>query len=308
LPGPAIIEVAINGSRSRASHPHVPLTVDEVVRCVDRCVEAGASIVHFHAGQDVVGGPGSHAVDPCRRVLGELRRRHPELLAYPTLPGGGPGIRMSDRYAHLESLADAGLLDIAPVDPGTMNYGGCGTEGRPPSGEHVYQTTFADVAYAFESVRRRALACTMSLFEPGFMQLVLAHRRAGTLPSASILKFEFSTGRRLLFGLPATTLSLQAWLAMLEGMDAPWMVTCRDGDATAVLGDAALSLGGHVRVGIEDYAGSDDRPNESLVEAAAALAARHGRRPATPAEARRIIGMAGDARSASGSDRNERGG
>ncbi len=291
MPGPAIIEVAINGSRSRASHPHVPLAVDEVLRCVDGCVEAGASIVHFHAGQDVVGGAGTHEVDPYRQVLGELRRRHPGLLAYPTLPGGGPGIAMGDRYAHLESLADEGLLQLAPVDPGTMNYGGLDPQGLPPTGERVYQTTFADVDHAFGSIRRRGLACTMSLFEPGFAALVLAHRRAGTLPAASIVKFEFSTGRRLLFGLPATALSLQAWLAMLEGTDLPWMVTCRDGDATALLGDAALSRGGHLRVGIEDYAGPADRTNESLVAAAAELAARHGRRPATPAQARRILGL-----------------
>jgi 3-keto-5-aminohexanoate cleavage enzyme len=291
LPGPAIIEVAINGSRSRASHPHVPLTADDVVRCIDGCVEAGASVVHFHAGQDVVGGSGRHDVDPYRLILSELRRRHPDLLAYPTLPGGGPGVRMGDRYAHLESLADAGLLDIAPVDPGTMNYGGCSADGEPPIDDRVYQTTFADVAYAFESIRRRELACTMSLFEPGFMQLVLAHRRAGTLPAASILKFEFSTGQRLMFGLPATMLSLQAWVAMLGGNPLPWMVTYRDGDVSAVLGDAALSLGGHIRVGIEDHAGPDACTNESLVATAAAIVRRHGRRPATPAEARRIIGV-----------------
>jgi uncharacterized protein (DUF849 family) len=287
--GPVVIEVAINGSRSRASHRHVPITLDEVVRCVDGCVEAGASVVHFHAGQNVVGGPGTHAIEPCRQVLEALRRRHPDLLAYPTLAGGGPGIPMSERYAHIESLADAGLLRIAPVDPGTMNYGGLGPQDTPPVGERVYQTTFADVAYAFESIRRRSLACTMSLFEPGFARLVLAHRRSGTLPAASIVKFEFTTGRRLLFGLPATALSLQAWLATLEGVDLPWMVACRDGDATELLGEAALALGGHLRVGIEDCAGPTDRTNESLVEAAAELARRHGRRPATPAEARRII-------------------
>jgi len=289
--GPVIVEVAINGSRTRASHPDVPLATDEIVRDVTRCVEQGASIVHFHAGQDVVGGSGTHDADPYRRVLESLRDRHPALLAYPTLPGGGPSVRMPDRYAHLESLADEGLLRIAPVDPGTMNYGGLGPDGEPPAGERVYQTTFSDVAYAFRSIGRRRLACTMSLFEPGFLQLVLAHRRAGTLPAASIVKFEFSTGRRLMFGLPPTRTSLDAWLAMLGGVALPWMVALRDGDATEVIGDAALERGGHLRVGLEDYAGERPGSNAALVAAAVERAARHGRRPATPEEARRIVGL-----------------
>src|SRR5262245_52572986 len=47
--GPVVVEAAINGSRSRAEHPGVPGTPEEVAAEARRCAEAGASVVHIHA-------------------------------------------------------------------------------------------------------------------------------------------------------------------------------------------------------------------------------------------------------------------
>ncbi len=289
---PLIIEVAVNGSRTKRENAHVPLSDAELIDCIDRCVAAGASIVHLHAGEAVVGAGARHAPEPYERVLAEVARRHPDLLVYPTLPGGGAGTSMQDRFAHVEALARAGLLRLAPVDPGTMNYGGLGPAGEPPVGDRVYQTTFADAAYGFAACVRHGIGCTMSLFEPGFLQLALAHRRAGSLPRASIVKFEFTTGRRLLFGLPPGAASLDAWCAMLDDAPLPWMVALRDGDVAQALAGLAIARGGHVRVGLEDYAGAREPSNEALVAEVAALGARHGRRAATPSEAAGLIGIA----------------
>ncbi|MFC9898462.1 3-keto-5-aminohexanoate cleavage protein [Nocardia sp. NPDC127579] len=50
------------------------------------------------------------------------------------------------------------------------------------------------------------------------------------------------------------------------------------------LAEAAVRAGGHVRVGLEDYAGPGRPANEHLVAGAAALGRRAGRPPAAPAE------------------------
>ena len=64
----------------------------------------------------------------------------------------------------------------------------------------------------------------------------------------------------------------------------------------------ALSIGGHVRVGWEDNPylpdGTPSRSNAELVEAIVKIARLMGREPATPAEARSIIGLGSTARDA----------
>lgn len=287
---PLIIEVAINGAISRQRNPHVPQSVAEVAASIEACLAQGAAIVHAHAGDAVVSRAQRHASEPYVQAFGEVLKRHPEALLYPTLPGGGPHTNFAMRFAHLAELADAGLLRMAPIDPGSMNYGKLEPDGTPPAHDTLYLNTFADVAAAFSFCRERRLGCTMSLFEPGFLQIVLAHQRAGTLPQGSIVKLEFSTGERL-FNLPPTKLSVEAYLAMLEGTGLPWMLNLRDGDISGGFASIAIERGGHVRVGIEDYGGPRQPRNEELVAEIAALAKKAGRRVATPAEAATIIGL-----------------
>lgn len=288
---PLIIEVAVNGAVAKARNPHVPVSPEELCGSIAACVAAGASIVHVHADAPVVGGAAPHAHDAYLEVFRGALQRSPEVLLYPTLPGGAPGLTLPRRYGHITALREAGLLRIAPIDPGTMNYGMRREDGRPPVHDAVYANTFADVDLAFRYCSMHALGCTMSIFEPGFLQLVLAHHAAGSLPAASIVKLEFAGGRRL-FGLPPTRASLEAYLAMLQGTGLPWMAVVRDGDLAATIGALVVKRGGHVRVGIEDYGGARTPRNEELVEGIAALGRRAGRAPASPAEAAAILGLA----------------
>jgi hypothetical protein len=90
------------------------------------------------------------------------------------------------------------------------------------------------------------------------------------------------------FGLPPTRAGLEAYLAMLEGSGLPWSVAVLGGDLLATeIAALALERGGHLHVGIEDYAGTRTPTNEELVREAAALAARVGRPVATCDEAAR---------------------
>jgi len=288
LGDPLIIEVAINGAVPKDRNPHVPHSTVEVVDSIGACLAAGATVIHAHAGDPVVGAGRRHASEPYRAAFGAVLERYPDALMYPTLPGGGAQNNMPLRFAHVAELAGAGLLRMAPIDPGTMNYGRLAADGTPPAHEAVYLNTFSDVAWVFAFCREHALCCTMSIFEPGFLQLVLAHHRAGTLPDSTMVKFEFSAGGRP-FGLPPSALSLDAYGAMLEGTPIPWMVTLRDGDPADGFAALAIERGGHVRVGIEDYGGPRQPRNEDLVSEIAALAKRRGRSVATQSEAAALM-------------------
>lgn len=285
---PLIIEVAINGPVGKDRNPNVPISAAEMASSAQGCLEMGASIVHAHAGVPFVGKVERHASKPYLDAFTPVLRRFPNAILYPTLPAG-PHLPVTDRMVHQAELADAGLLRIAAIDPGTMNWGSFDPSGRGDE-EAVYQNTFGDVRYAFDFCRSRRLGCTMSIFEPGFLQLVLAHQRAGTLPRGSMVKLEFSGGH-LVFGLPANKHGLDAYLSMLEGTGIPWFVNYRDGDFSDGFGRLVLERGGHVRVGIEDFGGAGTPSNEELVEQIVALGSAVGRRPATHEQTVRILDL-----------------
>jgi uncharacterized protein (DUF849 family) len=101
--------------------------------------------------------------------------------------------------------------------------------------------------------------------------VVLAYQAAGRLPRGSLLKLYFG-GESSPFGLPPTLPSLEAYLAMLGPTGLPWSVAVLGGDVVASgLARFALERGGHVRVGLEDYAGLRQPTNEELVHEAAAV-------------------------------------
>jgi uncharacterized protein (DUF849 family) len=127
----------------------------------------------------------------------------------------------------------------------------------------------------------------VSIFEPGFLRIALAYHAHGRLPPAKIQLYV--GGAALPFGLPPTVAGLDAYLAMLAGTGLPWMVGVIGGDVSETLAALAIERGGHVRVGREDYVGPQQPRNAELVRVIVAMAERHGRRVATPAEAAEIL-------------------
>ncbi|MCX7160957.1 MAG: 3-keto-5-aminohexanoate cleavage protein, partial [Proteobacteria bacterium] len=69
---PLIIEVAINGAVSKQRNPHVPQSTDEVVASIEACLAAGATVVHAHAGDPVVGKGKRHASEPYAAAFGAV--------------------------------------------------------------------------------------------------------------------------------------------------------------------------------------------------------------------------------------------
>lgn len=141
----------------------------------------------------------------------------------------------------------------------------------------------------FDTCNDLGCGASISIFEPGFLRVVLAYHAAGMVTPGSIVKLYFGGGR-LIFGMPPTLSSLEAYLAMLEGSDLPWAVAVRGGDVVASgLARLALERCGHVREGLEDYSGPRRPANRELVEEVAALSTELGRPLATSADARRIL-------------------
>ncbi len=110
------------------------------------------------------------------------------------------------------------------------------------------------------------------------------------MPPGAIIKLYF--GGSLEFGLPPTERALDAYVEMLEPSGLPWSVAVLGGDVVGCgLARLALERGGHVRVGLEDHAGGRRPSNLELLDEATSLLSALGRRPATSAEARLLLGV-----------------
>ena len=287
-PAPLIIEAAINGATTPDVQPHVPRRTDEIVADAIACLDAGAAIVHHHTDDGLF--TARHATAPYRDAWTAILDRVPDAILYPTMGGGGTHTTIRERYAHVEDLADLGLLRLALVDPGSVSLGPLDADGLPMAIDLVYQNTFADARYMFDVCGARGLATHVSIFEPGFLRIALAYHRRRRLPPAKIQLY--FGGDALPFGLPPTAASLDAYLAMLAGTGLPWMVGVIGGDVTATpLVELAIARGGHVRVGLEDYTGPAQPRNVELVRAVVAMAERAGRRVATRPEAAALLGL-----------------
>jgi uncharacterized protein (DUF849 family) len=287
---PVIIEAALNGGTPKARNPRVPRAVDAIVDDAFACMDAGAAIIHHHNDEPVIGCP-IHAAGPYLEAYARIRARVPDAILYPTMGGGAPGVTMAERYAHVETLAEAGHLRMGLVDPGSTNFAGMDTDGRPAASEAVYFNTYADTRYMIDCCARYGLGPSISIFEPGFLRATLGYHAAGALPAGALVKLYFSGGSPG-FGLPPTSPSLSAYLAMLEGTGLPWSVAVLGGDVLSSIAEQAVRHGGHLRVGLEDYEGPGTPSNVELVSACVDLIEQLGCLPASVAEAAEILGFA----------------
>jgi len=286
---PTVVEVALNGMMTREQNPHVPRTVDEIVADGLRCLDAGASVVHHHNDEPNFGGATRHCAGPYIDVWTRLRAARPGLLLHPTMAGATADSTVEERFAHIVELHDAGLAPVATCDAGTLALAFPAAGGVRSLAE-TFGNPAADVAWILRWCRERAVPVHISIFEPGFLRLILAHHQAGTLPAGVKIQL-YLGGDRMLFGLPATPGGLAAFLDMLEGSGLAWMAAVYGGDVAAS-GIAALAVerGGHVRVGLEDHhAPPRLARNEELVAEVAALCRAAGRPPATVEEAASIL-------------------
>lgn len=294
---PVIIEAAINGATPKSRNPNSPRSIAEIIADAVRAVDAGAAIVHNHNNDPVLGEvsrarAGWHNPQPYIDVWRTVLAQRPDTIFYPTQAGGGPGIDIDVRLSHIAALEAAGVLGQSLIDPGCVALGGADTDGLPNDSDHVYINTYRDARAMFALSNRIGRGASISIFEPGFLRVVLAYHAKGLVPPGSLVKFYFGGGRGLGFGMLPTEPCLNAYISMIEQTGLPWSVAILGGD---VVGDGlarlALERGGHVRVGLEDYAGPRRPSNSELIEELVSLCGELGRPVASPVEARAILGI-----------------
>lgn len=290
---PVIIECAVSGGQA----PNSPWTLEEMSTDIEAVFRSGASVVHNHPGEGASGLNGSDFYRDAWRPVLDAR---PDALIYPTISVEGDFSRRWDHHALLKEQAG---LRIAAVDPGSVNLGGADDDGLPVERDWVYGNSPAYIRWMMDRCVELELAPTFPIFEPGFLRVVLAYYWNDRLPRGAMIRFYFSGPARpqgkqrgvVTTSMPPTRLSLDAYLAMMEGCDVPWSVTVYGGDlADSELPRYAVELGGHLRVGREDFRdwhGNRTPSNEELVREMVDVCNEVGRPIATCAQAAAILGI-----------------
>ena len=291
---PVIIECAINGATRKSRNPNVPRQADEIHADVISSLDAGATIIHAHNANFHL--LGRDAADDYLAAWRPILLERPDTIWYAT---GVAASSLEDRLAHLEILADelGPAMPMAYVDPGSTNVAWLDTDGLPTGYSYVH--SFEDIKAFFGFCERRRLGPSIAIYEPGWLQTTLHYFRAGRLPRGAMVKLYFcgpydifGRGRAASYGLPPTVAALEAYVGMLEGTNLPWSVSVWGGDLMQTpIARRALELGGHLHVGLEEYAGERQPTNAELIAQAAELAHDLGRPIATTTQTAELLGI-----------------
>jgi uncharacterized protein (DUF849 family) len=272
-----IVSCALTGAVTTKKHcPAIPYTPIEIAEEARRAYEAGAAIVHVHARND--DGSPTWSKETFQRIMDEIKARCPVLINWST-GGMGP---MQDRIGHL-----AQRPHIAALNMGSMNYAKWNTEKKQFAFNFVFANSFDDIVAFARAMKEHGIKPEMECFDTGHTSSYRVLVELGLLDAP----YHFSFIMGVLGGIPATPRHL-AFQAEQVPDSARWKVIGISRDQWR-LAMTALSLGGDVRVGLEDNFylpdGSMAKSNGDLVAAAAELVKLSGRRVASVEETRLLL-------------------
>lgn len=270
-PGTLITVAPTGAEHEKSDVPNLPVTLAELVSTAQDCERVGAGMIHVH----IRGDDTKPTLDLARLkdTVAALRERTGLVVQLST--GGAVTDPEADRLRVLDAMPDS-----ASCTMGTVNFG-----------DDVFLNRWEFIVELHTRMRDRDIVPEYEIFDLG--QLATLHRlldRHG-LPAGGHVHVDLVMG--VPGGMPGDTETLVAALRLLpEGATFSATGVGRTGLPVLL---AALSAGGHTRVGMEDtisYArGEAVRDNAQLVARAAGLARIAQRPPLPPNEVRTMLGV-----------------
>lgn len=279
----------MNESAVRGDNPALPYGPQEVIEEGVLCRAAGASILHWHA-RDTDGNERPNDTALYREVIEEVRKQT-DLLLHPTLGFIATQGEARGRVRHIQELNEnpKTRIDMVPVDIGSFGADVWDLgNGDYLTGDQVIVNRVDYLKELLSVLKENDLYVYSVVWGAGAVRTARSFQQMGLLDQATFWCLGF-TGEEVPGGPPPTLSNLHTFLeAIPDG--APWTVHCRNGDAMP-LAAWAITLGGHVSIGLGDYPYSRfGKPrNSDLVKMVADMSRTLGRPVATPAEARKIL-------------------
>jgi 3-keto-5-aminohexanoate cleavage enzyme len=279
--GKVIITCALTGGiHGKEANPNLPEQPDEIVAQGIAAWRAGASILHVHARKP----DGGNTMDPA--IYGEIHSRlcaETEAIVQLTT-GGNPKLSVEERLNTV-------LIgpEMCSLNMGLLNFF--------IRGEQVFFSNHrSDIERFAKEMRDRKVKPELECYNEAMLEEAEHLIKKELLEPPYLINCVLHTPTQ--GGLRGTPRNLMGMLDRIERLPGPTMVNVSSMGATQLpITTMALSLGLHIRVGMEDNVyyrkGEPLQNNAQLVERAVRLARELERPPATPDEARAILGVRG---------------
>lgn len=273
-----IITAATTGAwPKKKDNPNVPMTPSEIADDVFQCWKEGAAIAHLHMRDD--SGNGSMDAGKFRETVELLRERYPECdIILNMTTSGDLSATDETRQLHVKELRP----EMCSYDCGSMNWLHTG----------LFLNTPKFLEELGRNIQEWGVKPEIEAFDPGMIANAAYYLKKGVLKGP--LHFQFCMG--CANGIPGTVKNLVFMKETMESLcpGSTWSCFGVGHSAMEIL-YAAVALGGHVRVGMEDNVlyskGILAESNAQFVERAARVIREFGNEPATPDEARELLGL-----------------
>lgn len=265
-----IITVALTGNvPTKKSNPDLPVSPDEIAKDVKKCADAGASLFHVHA-RDSKQKP-TLDISIFKEIVKNIKKVSPDIIIQLST-GARAGKDWEDRAAPVRLLPE-----MASFTTGSNNLPGI-----------VYENSPQFIEFLAGVFKETGVKPEIEVFEAGMINNALHLHRKGLIKSP--LHFDFVLGAP---GAMSGTVRNLLFLSESIPPDSTWTVA-GVGKAQIPLATAAIVLGGHVRIGLEDNLYMPDKSlasNFKLVKKIVTIAKEIGREIANPDEARSILSI-----------------
>jgi 3-keto-5-aminohexanoate cleavage enzyme len=270
---PVIITCAITGSvPQKKDNPAVPITVNEQVESTHEAYEAGASIVHIHVRDD--DGKPCSDVNKFELVISGIKKFCPDIIIQTSTGGRG-------RDANKRGSSLVLNPDMASLATGSVNF--------PHS---VYENS-PDLIYDLaKTMLEKNIKPEIEIFDLSMIYNAYHLVKLGLIPEPVHMQFIFGIKN----GLPAEKEILEIFIREAQRYLPKLTWTASGiGRHQIEIARLSLSLGGHIRTGLEDNIRLDRfnlaPSNAALVVQAANLCEDFGCSVANPREARNLLSM-----------------
>jgi uncharacterized protein (DUF849 family) len=295
---PVVITCAISGVlANREQCPAIPYTPAEYAAEARRIVDEGGTMIHIHARTPE--GKPSFEVEDYAAIGGAIRAEVGD-AAIINFSTGAVGVSVEQRVAYLRECRP----EVAALNMGSMNYAKYSRSRKSFVFNMVFANPFDEIIELLRAMSELGIKPEHECFDIGHVGSLEPLIDMGVLKPP--LHVDCIMG--VVGGIPPSARNLAAMVANIPGVDpaegglkSHWAVIGISREQWLLVA-AALTLGGSVRVGLEDNLylpdGQMARSNGELVAKARQMTEDIGRRPATVQEARELLGIARPAEAA----------
>jgi len=296
-----IITAAITGAiHTPTMSPYLPITPKQIIDEILAVHEAGGTVCHVHVRDPKTGRPVAD-MDIFREIASTVKSKCDIILCLTT--GGGLGMSAEERVQTVAKLSP----ELASLNAGSVNFAlfhamdkwkDWKYEWEPKylaqTEDFIFPNTFKTLREFSESFNKNNTKPELEVYDSGMINNMAFLIQRGYLKKPVYIQFVMG----VLGGITPTPENLMFLVDYAKRLIGDFEFSvCVAGRAQFPICTQSLLLGGHVRVGLEDNLylekGVMAKSNAEQVAKIIRIARELGLEPATPDEAREILGLKG---------------